>query len=121
MESPTSRATQGGTSDTTTTVGGGSATFGAPGVLTVGGTGSYSRAGSSSTAETIVRGRGGMAQVANEIGNSDYVLFVDDFHYMPRELQSEVAKQLKAAAELGIKSCVATVPHRSDDMVRANP
>ena len=121
MESPTSRTTQSGTSATTTTVGGGSATFGAPGIISVGGTGSYSKADGSNATETVARGRGGLAQVASEIGNSDFVLFVDDFHYMLRELQADVAKQLKAAAELGIKSCVATVPHRSDDVVRANP
>ncbi len=62
-----------------------------------------------------------MAQVAREVGNSAYVLFLDDFHYMPRDLQADVAKQLKAAAELGIKTCVANVPHRADDVVRANP
>ena len=48
-------------------------------------------------------------------------MFVDDFHYMARELQVEVAKQLKAATEMGIKICAASVPHRSDDVVRANP
>ena len=95
--------------------------FGAPGIISVGGTGSYSKADGSNATETVARGRGGLAQVASEIGNSDLVLFVDDFHYMLRELQADVAKQLKAAAELGIKSCVATVPHRSDDVVRANP
>jgi hypothetical protein len=48
-------------------------------------------------------------------------VFVDDFHYMPRELQVEVAKHLKAATEMGIKICTASVAHRSDDVVRANP
>ena len=64
--------------------------------------------------------RAGLKQVQYKIAKSDFVVFLDDFHYMPRELQVEVAKQLKAAAELGIKICTASVPHRSDDMVRAN-
>lgn len=66
-------------------------------------------------------GRSGMRQVQHEIGSSEYVVFVDDFHYMARELQVEMAKQLKAATEMGIKICTASVPHRSDDVVRANP
>ena len=62
----------------------------------------------------------GLTQVAREISGSAFVVFVDDFHYMSRELQVEVAKQLKAATELGIKICTASVPHRADDVVRAN-
>jgi hypothetical protein len=81
-----------------------------------------STSGAATTASTASTfGRSGIRQVQREIGSSDYVVFVDDFHYMDRELQVEVAKQLKAAAELGIKICTASVPHRSDDVVRANP
>ncbi len=65
--------------------------------------------------------RGGMAEVARDIADSDYVLLIDDFHYMPREAQVEVAKQLKEAVRLGIKIVTASVPHRADDVVRANP
>ncbi|MGH7083809.1 MAG: hypothetical protein ACREFN_02315 [Acetobacteraceae bacterium] len=121
MDSPTARITQSGTNETKTTAGGGSVSVGVPGVLAAGGQGGYSQARGSSAADAVSRGRGGMAQVARDIGNSDYVLFVDDFHYMSRDLQAEVAKQLKAAAEVGIKSCVANVPHGADDVVRANP
>lgn len=62
-----------------------------------------------------------MAQVIREIGNSAYVLLIDDFHYMPPAIQSEVAKQIKEAARQGVKICTASVPHRSDDVVRSNP
>jgi hypothetical protein len=65
--------------------------------------------------------RGGLAQVVHEIANSDYVLLVDDFHYMPRDVQAETAKSLKEAVRLGIKVCTAAVVHRGDDLVRANP
>lgn len=71
------------------------------------------------TTETKVRR--GMAQVVDEISNSDYVLLIDDFHYMPTGIQSEVAKEIKEAARLGVKICTASVPHRSDDVVRSNP
>lgn len=64
--------------------------------------------------------RGGIDQVVREIGGSDFVLFIDDFHYMPTEIQTDVAKQLKEAAEKGVKICTASVPHRSDDVVRSN-
>lgn len=66
-------------------------------------------------------GRRGLAQVVEEIANSDFVLLVDDFHYMPREVQAEVAKALKEAVRLGVKVCTAAVRHRGDDLVRANP
>jgi hypothetical protein len=62
-----------------------------------------------------------LAQVEKEIANSDYVVLVDDFHYMPRDVQSEAAKSLKEAVRLGIKVCTASVIHRGDDLVRANP
>lgn len=65
--------------------------------------------------------RAGLAQVVREIGNSDFVVLVDDFHYMPRDVQSEAAKALKEAVRLGIKVCTAAVQHRGDDLVRANP
>lgn len=71
---------------------------------------------SSSTAE-----RRGLVQVVHEIGNSDFVVLIDDFHYMPRAIQSDVAKSLKEAVRLGVKLVTATVSHRGDDVVRANP
>lgn len=65
--------------------------------------------------------RAGMTQVVREIRSSDFVVLVDDFQYMPREVQGEVAKSLKEAARLGVKICTATVIHRGDDLVRSNP
>ena len=65
--------------------------------------------------------RTGLPQVVKEIANSDFVVLVDDFHYMPRDVQAEVAKSLKEAVRLGVKVCTAAVRHRGDDLVRANP
>jgi hypothetical protein len=48
-------------------------------------------------------------------------VFVDDFHYIERTVQEEIGRQIKAAAEKGIRICTASVPHRSDDVVRRNP
>lgn len=55
------------------------------------------------------------------LSDTDMVLFLDDYHYMTRHLQIVVAKQIKYAAEKNVKFCIASVPHRSDDVVRSNP
>lgn len=65
--------------------------------------------------------RGGIDQVVKEIANSEYVVFIDDFHYMSKETQVDVARQIKEAAEKSICICTASVPHRADDVVRGNP
>jgi hypothetical protein len=65
--------------------------------------------------------RRGLEEVVDAIAGTDRVLLVDDFHYMPREVQIEVAKQLKEAARREVKIVTAAVPHRADDVVRANP
>ena len=59
--------------------------------------------------------------MVHEIGGSDFVVLLDDFHYMDRGIQIEVAKTLKEAVRLGIKIITAAVSHRGDDVVRANP
>jgi hypothetical protein len=68
-----------------------------------------------------IRVRRGLSQVVDEIANSDFVVLLDDFHYMDRSVQSEVAKALKEAVRLGVKIVTAAVTHRGDDVVRANP
>jgi hypothetical protein len=55
-----------------------------------------------------------------EIGGSDFVVFVDDFHYIEATVREEIGRQIKAAAERGVRICTASVPHRSDDVVRSN-
>lgn len=64
--------------------------------------------------------RGGIDQVVRDLANSEFVLFIDDYHYMPREVQMVVARQIKEAAERGVNVCTASVPHRADDVVRSN-
>jgi len=67
------------------------------------------------------RARRGLEQVIEDLAGTEHVVLVDDFHYMPREVQVEVAKQLKEAARRDVKVVTAAVPHRADDVVRANP
>jgi len=62
----------------------------------------------------------GVDDIASEIGNSDYIVFIDDFHYIQKEVRDEIGMQIKAAAEKGIRICTASVPHRADDVVRSN-
>lgn len=72
------------------------------------------------TTSTTVNRRG-LERVVRDIADSDFVLLVDDFHYMPRDVQSEAAKQLKEAVRKGVKVCTAAVVHRGDDLIRSNP
>jgi hypothetical protein len=60
-------------------------------------------------------------KIVDEIGKSDFIIFIDDFHYIPKDTQERLAKIIKSLAESGVKVCTASVPHRSDDVVRANP
>jgi hypothetical protein len=73
------------------------------------------------TGDVSVRERRGLSQVVAEISESDFVILIDDFHYMDRSVQQEVAKSLKEAVRLGVKIVTASVSHRGDDVVRANP
>jgi hypothetical protein len=72
------------------------------------------------TGTASMHGRGGLTQVQKEIANSSYCVLVDDFHYIPKELQVDIGRQIKTAAERGIRMIAASVPHRSDDVVRSN-
>lgn len=82
---------------------------------------SYRRTSEKDSGKSETWNRGGIEQVRKEIADSAFVVFLDDFHYMDRALQSEVARYVKTGAERGIRFCIASVPHRSDDVVRGNP
>ncbi len=85
----------------------------------IGTTGTLSTASGHTTG--AVRNRRGLQQVVAEIADSSFVILIDDFHYMPRDVQTEVAKSLKEAVRLKLKIVTASVSHRGDDVVRANP
>ncbi len=118
---PSQKTSQASNSVAQSATGGAAVGFGVPGVLTVGGNSQIGKISTDVSGQLETRNRTGLTQVVQEIGNSNFVIFIDDFHYMNRELQNEVTKQIKSGAELGLKICVASVPHRSDDVVRANP
>jgi hypothetical protein len=56
-----------------------------------------------------------------ELGGTGLVVFIDDFHYIPRPIQVEVSNQIKEAIRNGVIFVVASVPYHSDDAIRANP
>lgn len=65
--------------------------------------GSSAIEGNIAHADSVTRERRGMTQVIEEIANSSFVVFIDDFHYMDRSIQTDVARQIKAAAAAGVK------------------
>jgi hypothetical protein len=79
--------------------------------------------GGTATADTLQAtvNRRGLPQVVQELANTPYTILLDDFHYIPAAIQSDVAQQLKDAASRGVRICVASVPHRADNIVRALP
>lgn len=85
----------------------------------VSGSGTLTSGGQKATGISV--GRRGMAQVIELLADSDRALLLDDFHYMPRDIQEKVAKQLKEAVRQGVRIVTAAVSHRSDDIVRALP
>ncbi|RFD18887.1 hypothetical protein DY926_14215 [Komagataeibacter melaceti] len=58
--------------------------------------------------------------VVKELSKSEFVVFLDDFHYIAKDAQVDIAKSIKAICERDVRICIASVPHKSDDMVRAN-
>jgi hypothetical protein len=48
-------------------------------------------------------------------------VIVDDFHYIPRDLQVVLCRQFKNAASAGLRLVVLSTPHRGDDPIRSNP
>lgn len=65
--------------------------------------------------------RDGLQQVIKEIADSSFAVFIDDFHYINPAFRDEIGRQIKAAAENGVRVVTASVPHRADDVVRSNP
>lgn len=50
----------------------------------------------------------------------DITLVVDDFHYAAQDVQKALAEEFKEAARGGLRIAVISVPHRSDQPIRAN-
>lgn len=61
------------------------------------------------------------AELIQRIKGAGKTLVVDDFHYIDRGIQASIVEQFKEAARAGCTIVVVSVPHRSDDVIRANP
>lgn len=57
----------------------------------------------------------------NTLKELEFVIFIDDFHYISRDIQTEIARQIKEAIRQGVTFIVASVPYHSDDVIRGNP
>lgn len=58
--------------------------------------------------------------LVEEMANSGSVIFIDDFHYINRETQAVLAKEIKSVISEGVQIVCASVPYRSEDVLRAN-
>lgn len=61
-----------------------------------------------------------LALLVTELKGSGLVVFVDDFHYIAKEVQVQVAEVIKEAVRQGAQFILAAVPYHSDDVVIAN-
>lgn len=83
----------------------------------VSGAGTYT----SQSSETTSLASDYLQLLIKELSGSDFVIFIDDFHYIERAIQSQLAKQIKEAIRQGVKFICASVPYHADDVIRSNP
>ena len=83
-------------------------------------TGGISQSTITEASRTETQDRNGISQAVEELESRDIVLFIDDFHYIDRDVQKKIAEIAKDAMNQGLTICIALVPHRGDDLQRAN-
>ncbi|MEG1828451.1 MAG: ATP-binding protein [Cellulosilyticaceae bacterium] len=64
---------------------------------------------------------GSKDRVVQYFKENNKVLILDDFHYAPKDMQYDIACQLKDVIRTGFRAVVISLPHRSDDTIRSNP
>lgn len=82
--------------------------------------GEVSRGKSSEASLTQTKAIDLLQVVIADLANSGLTIFVDDFHYIPTDVQTALAQQIKRAVEAGVRIATAAVPFRSEDVLRAN-
>lgn len=60
-------------------------------------------------------------QIIRYLIENDKVLVIDDFHYIPKELQLYIARTLKTELFHGLKAVILSLPQRSDEAIILNP
>ena len=58
--------------------------------------------------------------IISELGCTGVAIFIDDFHYIPGDVQCEVAKQVKELIRNDVTIICASTPYRADDVIRGN-
>lgn len=61
------------------------------------------------------------SQIIRYLIENDKVLVIDDFHYIPKDLQLYIARTLKTELFHGLKAVILSLPHRSDEAIILNP
>ena len=61
-----------------------------------------------------------MNNIFNDGENKSIVIFVDDAHYIPKDIHEDIAENIKMAYEYGLDFCFAYIPYKSDDLTKAN-
>jgi hypothetical protein len=61
-----------------------------------------------------------VALLVKELGNTEFIVFIDDFHYIEVDIQQEIARQIKEGIEGKVQFVCASVPYRSDDVLLGN-
>ena len=76
---------------------------------------------SNTSRKTEVYNQVGISKTIEELRNGDYLLLIDDFHYIDPAVQEEMTEIIKEVPHQEISLAVALVPHRSEDILRGNP
>ena len=58
--------------------------------------------------------------IIREFANTGFIIFIDDFHYIPKKIQDEIATLIKEAVRNGVLFVCASVPYHADDVILAN-
>jgi hypothetical protein len=58
--------------------------------------------------------------IIREFANTGFIIFIDDFHYIPKLIQDEIATLIKEAVRHGVLFVCASVPYHADDVILAN-
>lgn len=120
MKIPHTTSTNRNSSTTSGTKAGFKGRAGLPGVITGEGAAEFSIENAHGSDESHTHVRAGFSQVIDRLKDSQKVLLIDDFHYVPHNVQVDIAEMIKEAAHQHVKICIAAVPHRGDDVLRAN-
>lgn len=61
-----------------------------------------------------------LSLLVKELKGTKFVIFIDDFHYIPKIVQAEIATVIKEAIRDGLRFVLAAVPYHADDVLLAN-